>query len=316
MHASARTAARGLGALLVGLVMLTGCGTSTSPPRQPASPVAPYHYRPPQPPGRGPVVVAVGDMACAPGGRVTERTCRDADAADLARQYRPVAVLALGDQQYGTGSLSDYRRAYARTWGRFRSITKPVPGDDAYDGTGYYTYFRRQTRPPGYYAFDVGSWRVYAINDNCTRIDCDAELAWLDQDLRDNPRACSAIMMHTPLYSSGIEHGGNPRVVRPFWRVALRHGVDLSLAGHMHQYERLAPMGLGGRADPDGLTSFVAGTGGKSMRSLTEGRAAHSEQFHNATAGILSLRLGKGRFGWRFRTVDGYNIDAGSQACH
>lgn len=315
MHATGRALNRpGLG-LLVGLLMLTGCGTSSPPSRQPVSPATPYHYRPPQPAGRGPLVVAVGDMVCAPGGTVSERTCRDRDAAELAARYQPTAVLALGDQQYGDGSLATYRRAYAHTWGRFRAITKPVPGDEK-DISGYYGYFAAQTRPPGYYAFDVGSWRIYALNDNCTTVDCDAELAWLDDDMEQNPRRCSAIMMHTPLFASGIEHGGHPRVVRPFWRIALEHGADVSLAGHLHQYERLAPMGLDGRADRRGLTSFVAGAGGKSVRALTEGRAAHSEEFDNSTAGVLTLRLQRGRFSWRYRTVDQYNIDAGSRVCH
>ena len=313
-RSSTRHARRLLAGLVVGLMVLTGCGTSSPVPRQPAKPVKPYRYTPPVPSGRGPLVVAEGDMACAPGGRVTERTCRDSDAAALAAQYKPVALLALGDEQYGEPSLATYQRAYAHTWGRFRAITKPVPGDDELDG--YYQYFAKATRPPGYYAFNIGSWRIYALNDNCTTIDCAAELAWMDRDMDQNPRACSAIMMHTPLYASGIEHGGNPRAVRPFWRAALEHRVDLSLAGHMHQYERLAPMGLAGQATPKGMTSFVAGTGGKSMRALTEGRAANSEEFDNSTAGVLTLRLQKGRFSWRYRTVDQYNIDEGSSTCH
>jgi len=317
MHATGRRTLRRYGlALLVGLLVLTGCGTAGSPPpEQKVAPVTPYHYRPPQPAGRGPLVVAVGDMVCAGGQPVSDRTCRDRDAARLAAEYRPTAVLALGDQQYGNGSLATYRQHYARTWGRFRAVTKPVPGDEK-DLSGYYSYFAAQTQPPGYYAFDVGSWRVYALNDNCTRIDCDAELAWLDQDMAANPRDCSAIMLHTPLYGSGIDHGGHPAVVRPFWRVALAHGTDLALAGHLHQYERFPPMGLWGRADPRGMASFIAGTGGASMRPLTESRAAHSEEFDNSTAGVLSLRLQKGRFSWRYRNVDQYNIDAGSRACH
>ena len=296
-------------------LVLAGCsdgGTSY----QPQDDVTPFRYHPPMPAGSGPVAVVVGDMVCEPGSRVTVKRCRDADAADLARDYRPDYLLALGDEQYGDGGLADYRKGYAKTWGTLRSITKPVPGNHQYDVPGYYEYFRHQTRPPGYFAFDAKKWRVYAVNDNCTRIDCDAELAWLDADMTANPRRCTAIMLHHPLYASGVRTESGSDVARPFWRVALAHGADLALAGHLHQYERFRPMLLDGRPGPRGMTQLVAGVGGASVRPLVEGRATGSKAFDNSSAGVLALRFGANAFSWRYRTVDGFDIDAGRQACH
>jgi hypothetical protein len=299
----------------VGL-LLAGCSKPAAPYQAPQRSATPYRYHPPLPAGRGPVAVAVGDLVCAPGSRVDETHCRDADAAELAREYHPDHLLTLGDEQYGDDGLADYRDGYAKTWGKLRAVTRPVPGNHQYEVPGYFEYFAKQTRPPGYFAFDVRRWRVYALNDNCTRIDCDAELAWLDRDMETHPRRCSAIMLHHPHFASGIRTESGDDVATPFWRVALAHGTDLALAGHLHQYERFRPMLLDGRPARRGMTQMVAGTGGASVRPLLEGRARGSQAFDNSTAGVLALRFNAGDFAWRYRTVDGYNIDAGRRACH
>jgi len=170
----------------------------------------------------GPLVVAVGDIACAPGSRITRKTCRQAATARQARGYQPQLALVLGDNQYESGRLRAYRRTYHRTWGRLKSITKPVPGNHEYltnGAAGYFRYFRdQQPGRPGYYVVKLGRWRVYALNSNCSEIDCTREARWLDRKMERHPRECTAIVMHHPRYSSG-EHGDNAEV-RRFWRVA------------------------------------------------------------------------------------------------
>ena len=264
----------------------------------------------------GPLVVAAGDISCAPGSRVTATTCRDAATARLIKAHGPEHVFVLGDAQYERGRLAAFRNGYAKTWGAFRSITKPVPGNHEYEtrgAAGYYTYFRNQTRPRGYYAFNANRWRVYALNSNCSEIDCDRELTWLDRDMTANPRRCSAILMHHPLYSSGSGHGGTP-AVRPFWQVAVAHHADLALAGHDHDYERFTRMTANGTIAAQGMTSFVVGTGGKSL--YPRGRTkTGSVVFASHRAGVLALRLGDVRFGWVYTTVNGRTIDSGIRRC-
>jgi hypothetical protein len=265
---------------------------------------------------RGVRVAAAGDIACAPGERATATACRAADTARLVRQFRPRYVLALGDIQYDDGRLADLRRAYARTWGRFASRTRPVPGNHDYhqDGAaGYLAYFRKQTGGRNYYALDIGRWRYYALDSNCSDMDCDAEAAWLARDMAAHPRLCTAIAMHHPRYSSGAQHGDSTSV-RRLWKVALRHHADLALAGHDHDYERFVAMDADGHVTPSGLVSFVVGTGGKSL--YDEGRRHRgSVAFYNDRAGVLHLKLGAGRYGWRFRSVDGTRVDSGVRRC-
>jgi len=266
----------------------------------------------------GPVVVAVGDIACAPGSSVTRTRCVDAATAKVASRSNPRYVFALGDLQYHSGRLTEFRNAYAHTWGRSKAITRPVPGNHEYrtrGAAGYYAYFRGRTRSPGYYAFNVNSrrWRVYALNSNCSQIDCVKEAAWLDRDMTRHPRRCSAILMHHPLYSSGTHHGDSPEA-RRFWRVALKHHADLALAGHEHNYERFQRMDADGHRTTSGMRSFVVGTGGEELYGRGNVEKG-SEFFYHRSFGVLVLKLGLHRFAWKFRTTGGDVIDRGRVTC-
>ena len=258
-------------------------------------------------------VLAVGDIACAPGERVSATTCRHRDTARLARKLRPAYVIALGDLQYDDGELAHFRSEYHRTWGALRTITRPVPGNHEYhtrDAAGFYAYFG--DRPPAYGTVSVPGWRILLLDSNCTEIDCARQETWLRRELTERPRRCTAIAMHHPRYSSG-QHGSDPSMAR-FWRIAVEHRVDVALAGHDHDYERFDRMDADGHASARGILSFVSGTGGRSLYSM--GRNAPGSQFFwNRQPGILQLWLSPGEFGWRFVTIDGEVRDSGTRSC-
>ncbi len=308
-----RTAAVSAAALaLLAGAACSGDNTSSTPVPEVAGTEATAGYRQ----VKGPTVVAVGDVACEPGAARTRTSCQQAATARLARRLEPRRVLGLGDQQYESGALTAYRASYDKSWGALRSLTRPVPGNHEYrtsGASGYYTYFKRQQPgAPGYYAFDVGSWRVYALNTNCDLVDCARENQWLDRNMRNHPRRCSAITMHHPRYSSAL-HGSNT-FVKPLWRTALRHRTDLALAGHDHDYERFRRMNATGGPRRSGMASFVSGAGGKTLypwRSKAPGSVAR----FNSDFGVLALRLGKGRYGWQYRTVAGKVVDSGTGRC-
>lgn len=264
--------------------------------------------------GTGVSVVAVGDIVCAPGSDVSSDSCQHRATARLAAEIDPDHVLALGDLQYESGGRRAFRRAYDKSWGALKERTLPVPGNHEYrtaGARGYFGYFG--SKAPGYRAVDLGTWRVYLLNGNCDEVDCKAERAWLRRDLDAHPTECSALTVHYPRYSSG-EHGNNPSMTG-FWRIALAHDVDLALAGHDHDYERFAPMDASGHRSPDGIVSFVVGTGGKSLYERTS-HPRGSRYFRNDAFGVLALTLGDGQFSWQFRSVGGAVRDPGSHACH
>src|SRR3954447_13114810 len=127
------------------------------------------------------VIAAAGDIACDPSdpnfhnGTGTSTACRQLSTSNVLVSGDFDAVLALGDLQYNSGSLDDFRQAYDPTWGRVKSITYPVVGNHEYgqsNASGYFRYFgsRAGTAGKGWYSFDLGSWHIVAINSECDRI--------------------------------------------------------------------------------------------------------------------------------------------------
>src|SRR5919202_7144860 len=126
-----------------------------------------------------PVIMAAGDISCG-GGATKPTTCQSQQTADLLAAQRAspeglAAVLALGDNQYDSGSLRAYTTYFAPTWGRFDDILHPAVGNHEYNtpgAQGYYDYFlgvgrdtgRFGERGKGYYSFDVGGWHLIALN--------------------------------------------------------------------------------------------------------------------------------------------------------
>src|SRR5436190_24214417 len=72
-----------------------------------------------------PVVAAAGDIACGPA-ETGVFPCQQMATSGLLVSMSPTAVLALGDNQYDTGSLADYNAFYNPSWGPVKAITHPV----------------------------------------------------------------------------------------------------------------------------------------------------------------------------------------------
>lgn len=263
------------------------------------------------------VVVAAGDIACPPGYPVTSSQCRQAATAKIAIAQNPVRVLGLGDLQYQKGGYSDFVNSYAKSWGKLKSVTYPIPGNHEYmtsGAAGYYRYFQyRQPGAPGYYRRVVNGWQLYMLNSNCTAIDCAAQRTWLEKQLTAHPSRCALIATHHPRFSSGGEHGSQT-FVKPFWTIAYRHHVDIALAGHDHDYERFAPMNPSGQLSSTGIQEFVSGAGGRSHY----GKGATvpgSQRFINTAFGVLKLTLLPTSYRWSFIDTAGKVRDSGSASC-
>ena len=300
-----------LTALLAGLLALVSVPAGGTP--DPDSPARAALGAAPRAAATSAKVVVVGDVACSPDEPTTSTTCRQAATARLAAKIDPKRVIAVGDLQYPSGSLADFTASYDKSWGKLLARTRAVPGNHEYltpGAQGFYDYFGLTA--PGYRAMNLAGWRIYLLNSQCDKIDCEAEQTWLRDNLNANPVACSAVVMHYPRYSSG-PHGSDASV-RRFWRIAYRHGVDLALAGHDHDYERFAAMDHAGRVRQDGIRSFVVGTGGKSLYKK-KGSAPGSKYFRADKFGVLVLTLGEGAYSWRFRALGGDVRDAGSARC-
>ncbi|WP_249044546.1 metallophosphoesterase family protein, partial [Crossiella equi] len=160
-------------ALLGGLFLLGLLGPSATA----ASPVpAPVFAAQPSSPAAETTVVAAGDICGS--------NC--AKTAEVVGALNPSAVLTAGDNAYDNGTLQEYRTRYDPTWGRYKNVTYPSPGNHEYNtsrAAGYFDYFngvgvasgRAGERGKGYYTWETGAWRFFALNSNFGKIDAAAQ---------------------------------------------------------------------------------------------------------------------------------------------
>jgi hypothetical protein len=285
-----------------------------------------------------PVIAAAGDIACPPPGTATVKACHQAATADLLTSGGYTAVLAVGDEQYNCGELSAFNAVYDPTWGKVKSISKPVVGDNEYVGStcstpgaaGYYTYFGDAASPQepgcrsackGYYSYDLGSWHIVALNSECTEVGvggCDfasVQGKWLKADLAAHPAQCTLAYWHRPFW---LDAGGSRSTMKYFAKTLYAAGAELFLVGHAHLYQRFAPMNPDTSvAEPNGIRQFTVGMGGRSSQALAATPPANSEMRSSGTYGVLALTLHPGSYDWRFVPEAGKTFtDTGSQNCH
>ena len=124
---------------------------------------------------RSPVLAVVGDISCQPGaeanGEAANEACTDSKnsaptptapytstslwqsqeaTANQIEAMKPDAVALLGDLQYQVGRYSDFEKSFDLTYGAFKFLQRPAPGNhEFYDehgetgvaGYGYFSYY-------------------------------------------------------------------------------------------------------------------------------------------------------------------------------
>jgi acid phosphatase type 7 len=258
------------------------------------------------------VFIGAGDIATCPG-NFDEQTAAIIDTIEGT-------VFVLGDNVYDSGTPDEYDDCYNGSWGRFKSRTRPVPGNHDYMtafAAGYFDYFgsRAGDQDKGYYSFDLGGWHIIALNSNIGMSAGSAQVAWLKDDLAKSTKLCTLAMWHHPRFSSG-RHGswGSPA---PLWDALYAAGAEIVLVAHDHLYERFAPQTPSAAADPQyGIRQFVVGTGGSSNYEVVS-VAPNSEVRKSNNPGVLKLVLKADSYTWEFISVAGKTFtDSGEGTCH
>lgn len=227
----------------------------------------------------------------------------------------PGTVFAVGDNAYENGTFNEFMNCYDPTWGRHKDRIKPVPGNHEYHTSGASAYFQYFNNIPSYYAYDLGSWRIYALNSEIDVSASSEQVKWLEADLAANPKECVLAYWHEPRWSSGKNHGSTA-AMQTLWQIFYEAGAELVLNGHEHNYERFAPMNAKGQADPLGLREFVVGTGGRSHYEFGT-IVANSEVRDDTSFGVLKLTLRPTGYDWQFIPAAGSTFtDSGSTDCH
>ncbi len=284
------------------LVPPTRLPTSTSTPFPSASP-SPV----PTTSSDSVVLVGAGDISSCNNNN-DEATAKLLDAI-------PGSVFVAGDNVYSSGTYTEYLNCYDPTWGRHKARTNPVPGNHEYatsGAAGYYQYFNNV---PTFYAYNLGAWRIYALNSEIDVSASGPQATWLQGDISANPSQCVLAYWHKPRWSSGSTHG-NTSSMQSLWQILYNAGAELVISGHEHNYERFAEMDGSGSVVANGMREFVVGTGG--VGHYPFGTPLTASQVRNNTSyGVLKLTLHDTGYDWQFVPVAGATFtDSGSSNCH
>jgi hypothetical protein len=291
----------------------------------------------PQLPQRTYVIAAVGDIACDAdaSAKPSEEGCRPGPVARAVESIEPDRLLLLGDIQYPSEAGTVSYESFDRWFGGFRSIWAPTPGDAEWEGhaEGYFDHFGAAAGPPGgYYSFELGAWHVLALNSqDCFDDDGCGEgteqYEWLLDDLERHPAErfpCTLAFWHDPrfMWVEWWRSDDGPRgpvpAVRPLWDALDDAGAELALGGNAHNYERWISQDVSGAIDPDGLTQFVVGTGGRQLNEAGPApRPAALASFQDDAFGVLELQLRTGSYRWQWHSAPGEPVfqDEGTADC-
>jgi hypothetical protein len=171
-------------------------------------------------------------------------------------------MIHTGDLAYDSGTIEQIE---STVFGMYAELFRHIPFFPASGNHDYNTMqgapFRDVFALPGansekWYSYDWGRVHFVALD---TEADYATQAAWLDQDLAATALPWKIVYLHRPPYSSG-SHGSDTSLRTILTPVLERHGVQLVLAGHDHNYERMIPQ--------NGVLHVVTGGGGVGTRAV------------------------------------------------
>ncbi|HEY6210357.1 MAG TPA: PKD domain-containing protein [Gemmatimonadales bacterium] len=263
------------------------------------------------------VLAGAGDIARCDG--------QDDEATAALLDGIPGTVITLGDNVYGSSTVSPDFNCYDRSWGRHKARTRPAVGHMEYWSPGaatYWQYFGATAGDSGkgYYSYDLGGWHIVVLNSGIDMSAGSAQEQWLAADLAGNAALCTLAYWHVPRFST-VPNPDGLRVLpalKPLWDDLYAAGAELVVNAHYEVYERFAPQTPDGAADPRrGIREFIVGTGGMGLNTFTLAPLANSEVRNSGAPGVLQLTLRDGGYSWQFIPVAGKTFsDSGQATCH
>jgi 3',5'-cyclic AMP phosphodiesterase CpdA len=209
----------------------------------------------------------------------------------LAHKRRPVDLVVLGgDNIYPSGDLSMVESTFQRPYAELLRAGVPfhavLGNHDIRTANGVpqvaYKPFGMKGR---YYNLRRGPVEFFMLDTN-GNADWQRQISWLRAVLAQSRAPWKVVVGHHPIYSSGF-YGNDPHLAAKLTALMRRHGVQLYINGHEHNYERSKPI--------HGITYLVVGGGGASLRPVLatnqSARAASVFSFAEITASPVELKL-------------------------
>jgi hypothetical protein len=246
------------------------------------------------------------------------------EVANLIKGWNPDYVLTVGDNDYSDGAFRgtfeglelgvgqyfhEYIGNYQGSRGAGSDVNRffPIPGDHDWGDTcddpaaldDYLAYFTLPAENSGnerYYDFRHGPVHFFMIDspEGCEPdgVAADSKQAlWVRDAAAASDATFKIAFSHHPPYSSGTHVGDGDHMRWP-WK---EWGVDMVIAGHDHDYERI---------ERDGVRYIVNGLGGNGIRGFVEPVAGSMLRYADAH-GAMRVRVFSDRLEAEFITVDG-----------
>ncbi len=178
-------------------------------------------------------------------------------------------MLLLGDNAYPDGTDEDYQEQFFNAYSPTilkNHVLFPAPGNHDYHPgpkssrtIPYYQIFTMPTEAEcggvaseteAYYSFDWGNIHFISMDSYGTELPDETtisdtlgpQVTWLKKDLAANTKPWVIAYWHHPPFTKGSHNsdkeGSLTRIRRNLLPILERHGVDLVLSGHSHNYER------------------------------------------------------------------------------
>jgi 3',5'-cyclic AMP phosphodiesterase CpdA len=232
------------------------------------SPTHTVPYVPFDPPPRVRIAVA-GDIGDS--GSRLDATAAAIAALGAVQHYD--ALLLLGDNVYPSGDPAELPSTvftpFGATLDSGTELLAIVGNHDVKEGHGD-AQMAALGMPGRWWAEQIDDVLVVGLDSN--DIENPAQLAFLDETLAATDATWRIVAVHHPPYSAGYQ-GSNHDVRDAIKPIIERHGVQLVLSGHDHDYQRSEVI--------DGVTYVVSGAAAGTRRTSEASFTAESFSWHH-----------------------------------
>ncbi len=221
--------------------------------------------------------------------------------ADARAPFPFEFVIMLGDNMYGGQGAADFVAKFERPYALLlQAGVKFYASLGNHDNQNNRFYAQFNMNGERYYTFARKNVRFFAFDTNLLD---QAQLAWIDERLKESREDWKVCFFHHPIYSHAGRHGGNVALRVALEPLLLKHGVDVVFAGHDHVYERVKPQ--------KGITYFVSGSAGQ-LRSgdmrPSEATAAAFDRDHT----FMLVDVDRDDMRFQAKTRTGAIVDSGT----
>lgn len=207
-------------------------------------------------------VLATGDSG---GGNAAQQAVADQMAAAHRRRKVDLVIMA-GDNIYDEGNLNRVEATFLKPYRALLQAGVPfhavLGNHDIRSGDGepqiHYPLLGMKGR---WYTLRRGPVEFFMIDTN-SKAAWQHQLPWLKKALASSTAPWKVVVGHHPIHSSGF-YGDDPVAMARLGPWMRRHGVQLYINGHDHNYERSKPI--------DGITYLTVGGGGATLRPVLPG---------------------------------------------